>query len=84
MPKSTKAGTDVVREVMSDTDTIDGIEPKAVMSEEEIAAWSALPADVQLSPLRAAIDQGIRSGVSERTMDEILEGVLARHRNGEL
>ena len=69
---------------MSDTDTIDGIEPKAVMSEEEIAAWSALPADVQLLRLRAAINQGIRSGVSVRTMDEILEGVLARHRNGEL
>ena len=44
---------------MTDTTTLSDVQPKAVMSEAEIAAWEALPADVQLARLRAAIDSGI-------------------------
>ena len=69
---------------MSDTKTLSGIQPKAVMSAQEIAEWEALPAAVQLERMRAAIDKGINSGVSDRTMDDILQAVLARHPNGQL
>ena len=69
---------------MSGTKILSGIQPKAVMSAREIAEWEALPAAVQLERMRAAIDKGINSGVSDRTMDDILQAVLARHPNGQL
>ena len=39
----------------------------------------------QIAAIRAALDEGERSGVSTRTPDEIMETVIARKRkNGEL
>ena len=64
---------------MGKSDTLSEVRPKAVMTDEELAAWEALPASVQLERLRAAIDEGVRSGVSDRGMDEILKTVLERH-----
>ncbi len=66
---------------MRKAEPISDIQPKAVMSAEEITAWEALPASEQLARLRAAIDKGINSPNSTRTMDQILEDVLARHKD---
>ena len=69
---------------MSKSDTLSDIQPKAVMTAAEVAEWDALPVDIQLARLRAAIDKGITTGVSARTVDAILKGVLARHPNARL
>ncbi len=62
---------------MDDTKSDAGL--RAVMSEDELKAWEALPPSVQLEKLRAAIDDGVKSGVSDRSMEDILSAVLARH-----
>ena len=69
---------------MTKNATLSDIAPAAVMTEAELAAWEALPADVQFARLRAAVDRVVASGVTTRTMDEILDGVLARHRDAKL
>ena len=69
---------------MAKSDTLSDVRPKAVMTEEELKAWEALPPGVQLERLRAAIDEGVASGVSDRSMDDILKSVLARHPNAGL
>jgi hypothetical protein len=37
------------------TKTLDDVQPKAVMTPDELARWNELPADEQLARLRAAI-----------------------------
>lgn len=66
---------------MSNQNTLSDVQPKSVMTDDELKAWEALPAAEQLARLRAAIDKGIASGTSSRSMDEILQSVLARHPN---
>jgi hypothetical protein len=63
---------------MNDTTNLSDVQPKAVMTEDELKVWDALPASEQLKRLRAAIDKGTASGTSTRTVDEILQSVLAR------
>jgi hypothetical protein len=69
---------------MSKFDTISDAPPKAVMSEAELKAWESLPANVQLERLRQAIDQGVQCADSGRTMQDILNDVLARHPDARL
>ena len=59
-------------------DMTDRVEPKAVMTADELARWNALPADEQLTRLRAAIRRGIESGPSDLTMEQIWSRVRAR------
>jgi hypothetical protein len=61
------------------TKTVDDIEPKAVMTADELARWDQLPADEQLARLRAAIRRGIESGPSDMTVDQIWAKIRARH-----
>jgi hypothetical protein len=59
--------------------TLDDIQPKAVMTADELARWNLLPADEQLVRLRAAIRRGIESGPSDMTVDQIWAKIRARH-----
>jgi hypothetical protein len=59
--------------------TINDVQPKAVMTPEELAHWDELPAEEQLARLRAAIQRGIDSASSDITMDEIWAKIRARH-----
>jgi hypothetical protein len=43
------------------TETLANVQPKAVMTPDELARWNQLPADEQLARLRAAIQRGIDS-----------------------
>jgi hypothetical protein len=61
------------------TKTVDDIQPKAVMTADELARWNQLPADEQLARLRAAIRRGIESGPSDLTVDQIWARIRARH-----
>ena len=66
------------------TKTLDDVQPKAVMTPDELARWNELPADEQLARLRAAIQRGIDSGVAHVTMDEIWAKIRARHPDAQL
>jgi hypothetical protein len=66
------------------TKTSNDVQPKAVMTPDEIARWNELPADEQLARLRAAIRRGVESGSTEATMDQIWDKIRARHPNGGL
>ena len=66
------------------TKTVDDVQPKAVMTADELARWSQLPADEQLARLRAAIRRGIESGPSDMTVDQIWAKIRARHPDAEL
>ncbi len=62
----------------------DDIMPSAAPSEDEILRWNALPRDEQLERMRQALIDGERSGISERSMDDIkaaAKGRLAQLRN---
>jgi hypothetical protein len=59
--------------------TIDDVQPKAVMTPEELARWNELSADDQLAQLRAAVRRGVDSGPSDATMDQIWARIRARH-----
>ena len=59
--------------------TIDDVQPKAVMTPEELARWNELPADEQLARLRAAIKRGVDSGPTDATTDKIWAKIRARH-----
>jgi hypothetical protein len=61
------------------TKTLDNVQPKAVMTPDELVRWNELPADEQLARLRAAIQRGIDSGLAHVTMDEIWVKIRARH-----
>lgn len=62
----------------------DDIQPKAVMTPDELARWNALPPGVQLARLRAAIQAGRDSGLANITMDELWAKVRARHSDARL
>ena len=64
--------------------TLDNVQPKAVMTPDELARWNQLPADEQLARLRAAIQRGIDSGLAHVTMDEIWLKIRARHPDAKL
>ena len=51
--------------------TIDDVQPKAVMTPEELARWNELPADEQLARLRAAIKRGVDKAVAREIMVEV-------------
>ncbi|MEO0731075.1 MAG: hypothetical protein AAFY64_11890 [Pseudomonadota bacterium] len=63
----------------------DDIMPSAAPTEDEIRRWQALPRDEQLKRMQRAIDEGLASGISERSMDDIkaaAEARVAKLRNG--
>jgi hypothetical protein len=66
------------------TNTINDVQPKAVMTPEEVARWNELPADEQLARLRAALQRGIDSGPADVTMDQIWAKIRARHPDAKL
>jgi hypothetical protein len=66
------------------TKTIDDIQPKAVMTAEELRRWQALPSEQKLARLRSAIDTGIASGPTEVTMDQLWARLRARHPDAKL
>jgi hypothetical protein len=57
---------------------INEVEPKAVMTADELARWDALPTDEQLARLRGAIRRGIESGPSDLTVQQIWGRLRAR------
>ena len=59
--------------------TIDDVQPRAVMTPDEVARWNELPADEQLARLRAAIRRGVDSGPADATMDQIWAKIRAHH-----
>ncbi len=61
-----------------DTKTLDDIQPQAVMSDDELERWNALPPEEQLVRLRAAIDRGIESGPTDLTVEQIWARIRAR------
>jgi hypothetical protein len=61
------------------TKTLDDVQPKAVMTPEELSQWHELPPDEQLARLRAAIQRGVDSGPADVTMDEIWARIRTRH-----
>jgi hypothetical protein len=61
------------------TKTIDDVQPKAVMTPDELERWGRLSPDEQLKRLRDAIQRGIDSGPAGVTMDEIWAKIRARH-----
>jgi len=61
------------------TKTLDDVQPKAVMTLDELARWNELPPDEQLARLRTAIQRGIDSGPADVTMDEIWARIRARN-----
>jgi len=58
--------------------TINDVQPKAVMTPDELARWNELPADERLARLRAALRRGIESGPADVTTDEIWAKIRAR------
>jgi hypothetical protein len=58
------------------TSAANALEPRAVMTTADLAAWEALPLGERQARLRVALDKGIASGTSERTVDDILNAVL--------
>jgi hypothetical protein len=66
------------------TKTMDDVQPKAVMTPDEVARWNELPADQQLARLRAAFQRGLDSGAADVTMDEIWAKIRARHPDAKL
>lgn len=63
----------------------DDIMPSAAPSEDEIRRWNSLPRDEQLERMRQALIDGERSGISERSMDDIKDAAkrrLVQLRNG--
>jgi hypothetical protein len=66
------------------TKTINDVQPKAVMTPDEVARWNELPADEQLARLRAALQRGVDSGPAGVTMDQIWAKIRARHPDAKL
>lgn len=66
------------------TKTLDDIQPKAVMSPEELNRWNALSPEQQLGRLRTAIAQGVESGTSDLSMDQIWARLRTRHPDAQL
>ena len=66
------------------TKTINDIEPKAVMSPDELKRWDALAPEDQLARPRAAIERGIDSGPADLTMDQIWLRPRTRHPDAKL
>jgi hypothetical protein len=66
---------------MGKAETLSDVEPKAVMTDAEIAAWDALPAAVQLERMRAAIDKGMDGPAAPLDMGGVWREALARQRN---
>ena len=66
------------------TVTKDDIRPEAVMTEDGLRQWEALPPAEQLERLRAAIKSGIASGQSASSMDDIWSRLEARLANAKL
>lgn len=63
------------------------ITPSAVPSGDEIRRWNALPRDEQLKRMQQALSEGVQSGISERSMDEIKAAArerVANLRNGSI
>ncbi|MEL6216348.1 MAG: hypothetical protein AAFQ99_11815 [Pseudomonadota bacterium] len=63
----------------------DDIMPSATPTEDEIRRWQALPRDEQLKRMQRALDEGLASGISERSMDDIkatAKARVAKLRNG--
>ena len=60
------------------------IRPEAVMTEDELRRWEALPPAEQLERLRVAIAGGITSGQSASSMYDIWSRLEARLANAKL
>jgi len=59
--------------------TVDDVQPKAVMTPDELARWNTLPPDEQLARLRGAIQSGMDSGPADVATDEIWAKIRARN-----
>ncbi len=57
---------------MSKDETIDDIMPSAAPTEEEIRRWKALPEEEKEKRFLQAIEEGFNSGVSDKTIDDII------------
>jgi hypothetical protein len=57
---------------------LDDIMPSAAPGEDQLRRWHALPRSVRQQRLAAAVEQGFASGVSQRTIDEIIADAHAR------
>jgi len=66
------------------TTIINDVQPKAVMTTDEVELWNDLSADEQLARLRAALQRGIDSGPADVTMDRIWAKIRARHPDAKL
>ena len=65
---------------MTDQRTTPRISSFVTPTADDIALFESLPPEEQLALLRAEIDKGVASGVSNKTFDEVL--AEARARNG--
>jgi hypothetical protein len=62
-----------------DINSNNDVQPKAVMTPDEVARWNKLPAGEQLARLRVALQRGIDSGPADVTLDQIWAKIDARH-----
>lgn len=69
---------------MTDQRTTTSISSFVTPTTDDIALFKSLPPEEQLALLRAEIDKGVASGVSKKTIDEVLAEARAevRARNG--
>ena len=52
----------------------------ATPTDTELEAFAALTEEEQRAIIKAELDKGLSSGVSDKSVDEILQEVRARHR----
>jgi hypothetical protein len=57
---------------------LDDIMPSAATSDDELRRWHALPPSVRQQRLAEAIEQGFASGISTRSIDDIIADAHAR------
>jgi len=64
---------------MSKTKTIsDNIVPAAAPAEDEIMRWRCLPHDERIKRFQRAVRDGFESGLSKRSIDEIIHDAHSR------
>ena len=65
---------------MHNRDVLDDNMPSAAPTEDEIRRWQVLPRDEQMRRLAMAISGGFNSGITEHSIEQIIN--RARHRAG--
>ena len=69
---------------MSKDKTLPEIEPSAAMSDADLEVWQKLPPAEQLERLRRAIDRGVASGPSSKSMDDLWNEAMRRNPDAKL